>query len=80
MIKLFPTILPPPRIAEILSYRKQIIDPGDAHVLASAHESKADYLVTLDKKHILILQKKIRWVSIVSPEQLLEQGLISSGS
>jgi len=30
-----------------------ISDPNDAHVLAAAKQSKADYLITLDTKHFI---------------------------
>jgi len=50
-----------------------VIDLGDSHVLASSTETKADFLVTLDKKHLLILDKKIKGLKIVSPKQLIEK-------
>lgn len=53
-------------------YRKIVIDEGDAHLLASCDKVKAKFLATLDKKHLLALQKKIRWVKIVSPGELIE--------
>src|SRR3989344_1912513 len=60
-----------PNAETVKKYQKIVIDFGDAHVLASCHEAKADFLVTLDKKHLLILQNKIKWVRIVSPAELL---------
>lgn len=71
VFRLFPMILSAPTRDAVEKHSKMVIDPGDAHVLASAHESKADYLVTLDKKHLLVLQKTIKWVKIVSPKELL---------
>lgn len=50
-----------------------VIDLGDSHVLASSIEAKADFLVTLDKKHLLILAKKIKGLKIVSPKELIER-------
>lgn len=44
----------------------------DVHVLASAVELKADMIITLDKKHLLILQDKIKTFKIVAPRQLIE--------
>lgn len=45
--------------------------PDDNKILACALAAKADYLVSGDKKHILLL-KKIKNISIVSPDQLLK--------
>ena len=43
-----------------------VIDDGDAHVLASCEKEKVDFLVTLDKKHLLILKS----ADIVDGEQV----------
>ena len=67
----FSRILAAPETENVARFNKLVIDPGDAHVLASGYEAKADFLVTLDKKHLLILQKKIKWVRIVSPGELI---------
>ena len=61
-----------PKTKMVTRCQKVIIDPSDAHVLASCYETKAYFLVTLDKKHLLILKKKIRMVKIVSPAELIE--------
>lgn len=45
--------------------------PPDNKILACALSAKADYLISGDKKHILLL-KKIKNVPIVSPEQFLK--------
>lgn len=66
-------ILPAPSLEEVESFKTKVIDFGDCHVLASAKESKAQYLVSLDKKHLLVLQKKIKWVKILSPGQFLKK-------
>ena len=50
-----------------------IIDPKDAHVLAATIASKADYLVTLDRKHFMLEQvKKAVVFKIVTPKELIE--------
>jgi len=72
---MFGRILAAPEIENVARFNKIVIDPGDAHVLAAGYEAKADFLVTLDKKHLLILQKKIKWVKIVSPGELIESGV-----
>lgn len=47
----------------------------DAHVLAGAIRSHCDYLVTLDKKHLLIpsLRDTVPELVILSPKELLER-------
>lgn len=51
-------------------YRLNDIDPDDNMLLAAAQESGADYLVSLDAKHVLPL-KHHRGTQIVSPELFL---------
>jgi predicted nucleic acid-binding protein len=60
-----------PNLSVVDKFKKIVIDLGDAHVLASAEEKKADFLVTLDKKHLLILQKVVKQFKIVSPGELI---------
>lgn len=72
-LSVFTRIYPAPQNSTVRLYNKIVLDYGDAHVLASCQEAKAKFLVTLDKKHLLILQKKIRQISIVSPGQLIEK-------
>lgn len=45
--------------------------PTDNKILACALAAKADYLISGDKKHILLL-KKIKNIPILSPEQFLK--------
>lgn len=52
-------------------YYSKVNDPGDAHILASYEEENCDALVTLDKKHLLILQGKIKGINIFSPGEFL---------
>lgn len=47
------------------------IDPGDNKFLAAAYEAKADYLVSLDKKHLLSL-KHYHGTQIVSPDAFIK--------
>lgn len=60
---------PSPKIVD--KYGKIVLDEGDAHMLASCEESAVKYLVTLDKKHLLVLKSKIKFVKIVTPGELL---------
>lgn len=46
-------------------------DPNDNHVLACAVEGKADYLVTGDKAHLLLL-KEYKGIKIVTPAEFLK--------
>lgn len=61
-----------PQKSSVENFKEVVVNLSDAHVLASADESKADFLVTLDKKHLLVLQEKIKRFKIVSPGRLIE--------
>lgn len=69
---IFARILSTPTLREVEFFRKVVVDFGDSHVLASAKESQAKYLVSLDEKHLLILQKKTKWIRIVTPGEFLD--------
>lgn len=60
-----------PDTSLVKSFHQISLDEGDSHVLASSKEQKADFLVTLDQKHLLALKDKIRAFKIVSPGQLI---------
>lgn len=66
-------IISAPGQSQFYQYKKIVIDEGDIHLFISAEESKSDYLVSLDKKHVLILQKQIPLFQIVSPKELICQ-------
>jgi len=70
---IFRKIFPPPQKENVEAYKNIVKDLGDAHVLASAKEAKANFLVTLDKKHLLVLKNKIDDFEIVTPGQLIEK-------
>ena len=72
MVTIFPRISPAPSFQNVSAYQKKVVDPGDAHLLASALESQADFLASLDKRHILSLQEDMKEFRIVSPGQLIE--------
>lgn len=57
---------------------QKIIAPKDAHVLASAIESKCDYLITLDRRHFFTpkIQKTELPVKIIIPKDFIVQHLI----
>jgi putative PIN family toxin of toxin-antitoxin system len=61
-----------PTKTAVNKYRKIVNDPDDAHVLASSKESGCNYLVSLDKKHILSLKEKIKDFNIVNTKELIE--------
>lgn len=69
---IFAQISSPPGLNNVSRYKNIVIDYGDAHVLASAKEIKVDFLVTLDKKHLLVLRNKIKDFKILTPGQLIE--------
>lgn len=72
VLTLFPSMRSAPNQELVQKFAEIAIDQGDAHVLASTREAGAEFLVTLDKKHLLILQNKIKGIAIVSPGQFLE--------
>lgn len=68
---IFERIVLAPSLELVKEYSKRVIDEGDAHVLATASEQKVDYLVTLDRKHLLILKDEIKEFKIVTPGELI---------
>ena len=52
-----------------------LIDIEDAHLVAGAKLTRCDYLVSLDKKHLLRsdIKKQFLPLKIVSPRELLEE-------
>lgn len=59
---------------EIRDYEQQV-DPEDAHLIAGAHLTHCEYLVSLDKKHVIRddMQMKFLPLKIVSPKELLKE-------
>lgn len=74
------TVVLPPSVTNVREFEDIVIDVGDAHVLASAKEQNVEYLVTLDKKHLLALQKKLKVFKIVSPKELISRLKIEHGA
>lgn len=68
----FSEISPAPKGNTVKRYQKIVVDEGDAHILASCENEKAGYLVTLDKKHLLVLKGKIRGLKILSPGEFIK--------
>jgi len=64
----------PVTVDEIVPYQN-LVDVEDAHLIAGANLTKCQFLVTLDKKHLLRSDIKQRFLplSIVSPKELLEE-------
>lgn len=54
-------------------YSGKVKDLGDIHLFVSAESLKVDYLVSLDKKHVLSLVDKVNKFKIVSPGELIEK-------
>ncbi len=71
-LELFGKFIPVPNEKTIEKYKKIVVDEGDAHVLASCYEEKLDTLVTLDKKHLLVLKGKVKGINIMTPGELIE--------
>lgn len=59
---------------ETEEFRGLVSDPKDLHVLAAAKLTKCQYLVTLDKKHLLRtnIKKQFKPLQIISPKEFLE--------
>ncbi|MEK7470929.1 MAG: putative toxin-antitoxin system toxin component, PIN family [Patescibacteria group bacterium] len=71
-LRIFSEISSAPNEREVKKYFRIVIDDGDAHVLASCEKEKVNFLVTLDKKHLLILKGKIKGLNIYTPGELIE--------
>ena len=71
--KLNPEIIKPPT-EEMLSKYNDIIALKDRHVLASALECKADFLITLDQKHFQteVIRQANLPITIMTPKEFLE--------
>ena len=63
----------PITVDEIDPYQS-LVDIDDAHLIAGAVLTKCEYLVTLDKKHLLRVDTKEKFLPlrIISPKELLE--------
>lgn len=68
------SVVPAPGQAQVGKYER-IVGEKDAHVLASAITSKAQILITLDKKHILQaeVKQKVKNVELLAPGELLQR-------
>lgn len=58
--------------SEILKYQG-ITDAKDIHIIAATFKSRAEYLVTLDKKHLLKLEGEDFPFKIVTPGEFLKK-------
>ncbi len=58
---------------KLINQTKKVIHPKDAVILAEAKRIKADYLITLDKKHFLTdpVRKFLKPQKVLTPRQLL---------
>jgi len=68
------TVLPPLR-EELLAPYESMIHPKDVPVLAAASESKAEFLITLDRRHFLTptLLSKLKKIKIMLPGEFLRE-------
>ncbi len=71
-LEIFPSVSSVPSISQVEEYYTKVIDEGDAHILASCKKEKVDFLVTLDKKHLLVLKGKIQNLKIMTPGEFIE--------
>ena len=64
-------VTPAPEKSPLKKYLPVVVDPGDAHVLAACNQAKTKFLVTLDKRHLLVLRDEINEFKILSPGQFI---------
>ena len=57
---------------EIRKYEKIVKDVGDVHLFTSSELANVDYLISLDKKHVLSLSKRIKKFKIMSPGEFIQ--------
>lgn len=67
LIKIVPA---PERVSK--KYMKLVKDYGDIHLFESVESLKVDYLVSLDKRHVLSLARKVKGFKVKSPGELIE--------
>lgn len=69
---IFKKVLVAPSEIYVKKCGNKVIDEGDAHILATCLENNIPYLVTLDKKHLLVLKGKIKGLTILTPGELIK--------
>lgn len=69
---IFKRVLVAPTENYVKKCARKVVDKGDAHVLATCLQNNIPYLVTLDKKHLLVLKGKIRDLVILTPGELIK--------
>ncbi|MFV1917356.1 MAG: hypothetical protein ACC618_02680 [Patescibacteria group bacterium] len=69
---MFKDISAPPSKRSVDRFSKVVVDTGDARLFATGKELKVDYLVSLDKKHVLSLKSKLKKLKIVNTGELIE--------
>lgn len=76
---LSPTVVPPTTTAEEASYAAWVA-PKDAHVIAAAVQSGADYLLSLDRKHLVNDQARSAGLPflVLMPGEFIQQVLADS--
>lgn len=70
-INSFAKIMAPPKSLSN-KYTELVKDQGDLHLFSSCEEFGVDFLVSLDRKHVLDISDKITEYKIVSPGELIE--------
>lgn len=70
---IFKKVLTAPSKIYVKKCGNKVIDEGDAHILATCLENNIPYLVTLDKKHLLVLKGKINGLTILTPGELIKK-------
>ncbi len=62
-------------ITSEIKYLEGLVDSTDAHLIAGANLTKCDYLLTLDKKHLLKedIKNRFKPLKIINPEEFLQR-------
>lgn len=73
LVRIFGNVLPEPEEKTVSSFKRSMIDPGDAHLFATHKEARCDAIVSLDKHHVLALKGKLPGCTVLAPSELLQQ-------
>ena len=76
LARLNPTLIPLP-VQSHIDEAAKVVNKKDAHVLAAARSSRAEYLITLDRKHLLTdgVRQSILPIISCTPDDFFEEFL-----
>lgn len=64
-----------PTDREKAKFDKIVVDRKDRHVLAAVRKNRADYLLSYDRKHIVVtkVKKTLRSTKVMTPKEFLQK-------